>query len=86
MKRRLAVLVLAATALTAQTPAPPPLTIDTIMAGAQFSGYEPRDLRWSPDGRQLYFRWKDHSVSIEKDFDTYVVGRDGNGLRKLSES
>ena len=56
-----------------------------IMKGPQFAGYEPRDLRWAPDGQHLFFRWKQYSEPIEKDFDTYVVGRDGKGLRKLSD-
>src|SRR3982751_3518345 len=72
------------TVLVAQQTAPP-LTIDTIMRGPNFAGYEPRDLRWSRDGQRLYFGWKQSTDPLEKDYDTYVVNRDGKGLRKLSE-
>jgi dipeptidyl aminopeptidase/acylaminoacyl peptidase len=85
MKRVLVVLVLCATSLFAQPQQPVTLTIDQIMMGPQFAGYEPRDLRWAPDGQHLFFRWKQYTESIEKDYDTYVVGRDGKGLRKLTD-
>ena len=80
MKRALFVLLFFAVAAHAQT-----LTIDTIMRGPNFAGYEPRDLRWSRDGQRLYFGWKQYSDPLEKDYDTYVVNRDGKSLRKLSE-
>ncbi len=82
---------LAAASVLAQAPATQPqpqrlvLTIDTIMRGPSLTGYEPRDVRWSPDSQSVYFGWKERTEPIEKDFDTYVVGRDGQGLRKLSE-
>jgi dipeptidyl aminopeptidase/acylaminoacyl peptidase len=85
MKRVFAIVILAATSVFAQSSAPQALTIDQIMQGPRFAGYEPRDLRWAPDGQHLYFRWKQHAEPIETDFDTYVVARDGRGLRKLSE-
>ena len=62
------------------------LNLDEIMKGPGFAGWEPRDLRWSPDGQHVYFRWKQYTDAVEKDVDTYVAGRDGKGLRKLSES
>ncbi len=90
--RMAAVLFLAAASVLAQTPATQPqqpprltLTIDTIMRGPSLTGYEPRDLRWAPDGQSVYFGWKQRTDPIEKDYDTYVVGRDGRRLRKLSE-
>src|SRR5262245_2083805 len=61
------------------------LTIDNIMRGPGLVGYEPRAVRWSPDCERIYFEWKQASDPAEKDFDTYVVNRDGTGLRKLSE-
>src|SRR5258705_12496298 len=82
---RALVLVFLATSLFAQPRPPVTLNIDMIMKGPQFAGYEPRDLRWAPDGQHLFFRWKQYSEPIEKDFDTYVVGRDGKGLRKLTD-
>src|SRR3954454_3797425 len=80
MKRAILLVLFFAAVAHAQT-----LTIDTIMRGPNFAGYEPRDLRWSRDGQRLYFGWKQASDPLEKDYDTYVVNRDGKGLRKLSE-
>ncbi len=62
------------------------LTIDNIMRGPQLYGYEPLGVRWSGDGAQLYFQWKQASDARLKALDTYVVGRDGSGLRKLSDA
>jgi len=61
------------------------LSIDTIMRGQGLVGWEPEDLRWSPDGARVYFSWKQYSEPLEKDRDTYVANRDGSGLRKLSD-
>ena len=61
------------------------LDVDTIMRGFGLTGYTPRSVRWSRDGKLVYFEWKQYSDPVEKDFDTYVVGRDGKGLRKLSD-
>ena len=61
------------------------LTIDNIMRGPGLVGYEPRAVRWSPDSQRIYFQWKRANESRDKDFDTYVVGRDGTGLKKLTE-
>ena len=60
------------------------LTIDNIMRGPNLYGYSPEDLRWTPDGSRVYFSWKQWNDPLEKDRDTYVVNRDGGGLRKLS--
>src|SRR5579864_8435071 len=62
------------------------LTIDNIMRGPGLYGYEPAQVRWSGDGERIYFQWKQASDPETKDPDTYVVGRDGSGLRKLSEA
>src|SRR6266498_2559120 len=61
------------------------LTIDNIMRGPGLVGYEQTGVRWSPDSQHLYFQWKQYNEAREKDPDTYVVNRDGTGLRKLSE-
>ncbi|HVG20682.1 MAG TPA: hypothetical protein VNI02_16655, partial [Blastocatellia bacterium] len=61
------------------------LTIDNIMRGPELVGYEARAVRWSPDSQRLYFQWKQAAEPREKDYDTYVVNRDGAGLKKLSE-
>jgi dipeptidyl aminopeptidase/acylaminoacyl peptidase len=50
---------LAASSLAAQQ-APPPafqLTVSSIMRGPELVGRSPTDVRWSPDGRWLYFEW-----------------------------
>ena len=61
------------------------LTVDTIMRGQGLAGWSPRAVRWSPDGKSVYFEWKQYGDPVEEDYDTYVVGRDGKGLRKLSD-
>ena len=61
------------------------LTIDNIMRGSELVGYEPRAVRWSPDNQRVYFQWKQAGDPRDKDFDTYVVNRDGSGLKKLTE-
>ena len=78
----IALLALATLPLIAQNL---PLTVDTIMRGPQFAGYAPRSLRWSLDGKAVYFEWKQYTDPVEENFDTYVVGRDGKGLRKLTD-
>ena len=62
------------------------LTIDNIMRGPGLYGYEPSQVRWSGDGERLYFQWKQAGDAVLKDPDTYVVNRDGLGLRKLSDA
>jgi dipeptidyl aminopeptidase/acylaminoacyl peptidase len=80
-------LLLPAVGLFAQQTTAPALqlTIDTIMRGPGLFGYAPKNVRWSPDSQRVYFDWKQWSDPVEKDFDTWVAGRDGSGLRKLSE-
>lgn len=60
------------------------LTVDEIMRGPGLYGYAPRAVRWSGDGRQIYFEWKQFSDALADDYATYVVNRDGTGLRKLT--
>jgi dipeptidyl aminopeptidase/acylaminoacyl peptidase len=84
MRRILAgAFLLLAISVTAQTRLE--LTIDTIMRGQGLAGYPQSAVRWSPDGQQVFFSWKQHTDPIEENTDTYVVGRDGKGLRKLSD-
>jgi len=61
------------------------LSIDNIMRGPGLYGWPPDDVRWAPDGQHVYFSWKLYSDTLEHDRDTYVVNRDGSGLRKLSD-
>jgi len=61
-------------------------TIDNIMRGPGLYGWPPEHVRWSGNGQRLYFDWKQADDPLLKDRDTYVVNRDGSGLRKLSDS
>ena len=58
------------------------LTVDSIMRGPDLVGYPPSGLRWSADSQKLYFDWRKPG---EEEASTYVVGRDGNSPRKLSD-
>lgn len=61
---------------------PLPLTVDSIMRGPTLVGYPPSGLRWAGDGSRLFFEWRqpgDHEPS------TWVVARDGSGLRRLDD-
>jgi len=79
---RPALALLICAAAFAQTPA---LTVDHVMRGPGLYGYEPTDVRWSGDSARIYFKWKQPSDPVLKPRDTYVAGRDGSGLRKLTE-
>src|ERR1041385_2410492 len=63
-------------------PQPARLAIDRIMEGADFSGTQPSDVRWSVEGRNVYFRWK---KPAEKKQGLYVVAADGGTPRRLSD-
>ncbi|MCS7044614.1 MAG: prolyl oligopeptidase family serine peptidase [Bryobacteraceae bacterium] len=69
----------------AQQGPPRTLTVEWIMQGPALYGYEPRAVRWSGDGRRVYFEWKQASEPPEKEYSTWVVNRDGSGLRRLSD-
>ncbi len=56
------------------------------MRGSNLYGYEPKEVRWAGDNQHLYFRWKQWQDAVERDFDLYVVRRDGSGLRKLTDA
>src|SRR5881396_3449610 len=85
--------VLAAAALTVARAAHPgggpavsagfPLTVDSIMRGPKLVGYPPTGLRWSGDSSRLYFEWRRPG---DDEASTWVVGRDGGGLRQLSDA
>jgi dipeptidyl aminopeptidase/acylaminoacyl peptidase len=84
MKRIAIALLLAVVALAAAAQQFD-LSIDNIMRGPGLYGWTPEDVRWSPDGQHVYFSWKLYTDTLEHDRDTYVVNRDGSGLRKLSD-
>jgi dipeptidyl aminopeptidase/acylaminoacyl peptidase len=81
--RRLLILFLLTFSISAQQRLE--LTVDTIMRGNGLAGWTPRAVRWSPGGKSVYFEWKQYTDPVEEDYDTYVVARDGKGLRKLSD-
>lgn len=81
--RRLLVLFFVAFSISAQQRLT--LSVDTIMRGNGLAGWPPRAVRWSPDGRQVFFEWKQYTDPVEADHDTYVVDRDGRNLRKLTK-
>src|SRR5688500_6263014 len=86
-RRALAALALALLAwapVPAQSPRPR-LTVDFVMRGHGLFGYEPRAVRWSGDGRRVFFEWKRHDEPHEKDYDTYVAELGSSEPRKLSE-
>jgi dipeptidyl aminopeptidase/acylaminoacyl peptidase len=70
--------------LQAQTGARFSLTVDNIMRGPGLVGYEPAQVRWSGDSRQIYFQWKQPAQKEDEPMDTYMANLDGSGLRKLS--
>ncbi len=72
-------------ALGAQTASQFALTIDNIMRGPGLIGYEPAQPHWSWDSQLIYFQWKKASDPESAPMDTYVVNRDGSGLKKLSD-
>src|ERR1043165_4048462 len=61
------------------------LFIDSIMRGPALYGTAPSAVRWSADSQRVFFRWKRYDEPLNKDASTYVVSRDGSGMRKLSD-
>jgi dipeptidyl aminopeptidase/acylaminoacyl peptidase len=61
------------------------LTVDGIMRGPDLVGYQPAGVYWSQDSRRVFFRWKRAGEPRLKEMSLYVVGRDGTGLRKLTD-
>src|SRR4051794_16040267 len=85
MRKLLVPLAAAVLLLQAQPAGQFALTIDNIMRGPGLVGYEPAQVRWSGDGKQIYFQWKQAAQKEDAPMDTYAANRDGSGLRKLSD-
>ncbi|MEZ5318842.1 MAG: prolyl oligopeptidase family serine peptidase [Vicinamibacterales bacterium] len=66
----------------AQTPVARMLTVDSIMRGPKLVGNAPSNVRWSRDSSTIYFSWQKPDADQAS---TWQVGRDGTGLRELSE-
>ena len=64
----------------AASPAPM-LTVDSIMRGPKLVGNPPSAIRWSRDSSKLYFSWQ---KAADERSATYVVNRDGTGLRQMT--
>lgn len=62
IRRLTALLVLAPLPLAAQAPRFD-LSVPNIMRGTELVGREPTEVRWSADGRWLYFRWLEPGAS-----------------------
>jgi dipeptidyl aminopeptidase/acylaminoacyl peptidase len=83
--RRILIATVAFLSLTSTAQQPLKVDVDTIMRGPGLAGSTPRAVRWSRDGQQVYFEWKQYDDPTEETFDTFVVGRDGKGLRRLTD-
>jgi dipeptidyl aminopeptidase/acylaminoacyl peptidase len=59
------------------------LTVANIMRGPELVGTSPRQLRWSPDGRTLYFVWKPASAESQA---MYAVGKGGGEPARVPEA
>lgn len=59
-----------------------PLTIESIMRGYALVGHAPRGLTWSADGTQVGFDWMKADGTQNPPTKSYVVNRDGTGLRE----
>ena len=70
----------------AQAQAQAPLTVDAIMQGPNLYGTAPSAVRWNPEGTKVYFAWKEAGDPWSQEPDTWVVGRDGQGLRRLTKA
>src|SRR5262245_21164366 len=75
-------LILAGPPLQSASPKPFELTVDSIMRGPKLVGYPQTGLRWSGDSARLYFEWRRPG---EDEAATWMVARDGSGLRKLTD-
>src|SRR5215470_7680261 len=82
-RMRLALLLLLFTVRAGAAEPPLPLTLERIVSRSPaLSGTAPGAPTWSPDGKLLAFLWNDRAVPERQ---VWVVGRDGTGLRRLTE-
>lgn len=63
----------------------PPLTLREATREDRWLGLGVRDVRWAPDGKSLYFRWKQNPQSSDNpDLDPwYKAGRDGSSVSQV---
>src|SRR5688572_31492945 len=51
-------------------------SIQNIMRGPEVVGRPPQDVRWTPDGRWIYFRWLEPGTSWREDLKPFRVRAD----------
>lgn len=63
------------------------LTLDHLGMESRWLGVSPRQLRWSPDGERVYFRWReDPEPDQNPDTDPwYAADRDGSSVRLVPD-
>ena len=68
-------------------PAPFEFTIPSIMRGPEHVGRPPTDVRWSPDGQWIYFRWLEPGADWREDLRWFRVrAQAGSRPERLSNS
>ena len=62
------------------------LTLDHLGGGPRVFGLAPRDLRWAPDGSELYFRWNESPApgQLPEEDPWFAVDGQGRTLRELT--
>ncbi len=65
--------VAAASTLSAQRPAPFAFTIRNIMRGPEVYGRAPANIRWTADGRWIYFLWNEPGTDWRAPLEQYRV-------------
>lgn len=62
------------------------LTLDHLGGGPRVFGLAPRDLRWAPDGSEIYFRWNESPTpgQLPEDDPWFAADREGRTLRELT--
>ena len=92
MKRMLLLVALAASSLPASPSArlsaqQKELTVPWIMKGPELVGREPTDVRWSPDGQYIWFRWLPPGSPWRDPLATYRVRAQAGALpEKMSRA
>ncbi len=61
-----------------------PLTIASIMRGPELVGESPTAVRWTDDGRWIYFRWRPGGGKWSDQRDLYRVGAAGGEPEKIA--
>ncbi|MDX1578117.1 MAG: DPP IV N-terminal domain-containing protein, partial [Gemmatimonadota bacterium] len=62
-----------------------PLTIESIMRGPELVGQSPAGIRWSDDGRWVYFRWRPGGAEWWEERELYRVPAEGGDPERLDE-